>query len=320
MLDFIRTLTARTGIRVWGGFEPAHFVCTVVVISLCCGITHSGVPVVVGPVTDFRAIPNLIALWDFKEPAGQARKATGLGGFPLMEQAGQVPRIAEGPLSGYSALFETDAYLSLPHAETGRLNIYGKNKQVTVVAYLKWRGNQTGFVGGMWNEYQDGGKRQYGLFISLPYYNGRNQVCGHISLTGKPTPPFPYSIDYSASKQSVLANEWVCAAFSYDGTHIRSYLDGVSEAREAELIDHTTGFPGYPNGLVQVKNPYHFPDGMGNNGSDFTVGAVLLKSGMGNRFRGQIGGLVLYDRALTDVEMRALAEPVLRYRQQKRTH
>jgi hypothetical protein len=39
------------------------------------------------------------------------------------------------------------------------------------------------------------------LFVSLPHYNGRDQVCGHISKTGKPTPPFPYSIDYSASKQ-----------------------------------------------------------------------------------------------------------------------
>ncbi|WP_144051831.1 LamG-like jellyroll fold domain-containing protein [Fibrisoma limi] len=260
------------------------------------------------------SMPNLVALWDFSEPEGQERKAKGVAQFPLKETAGSLPRANEGPLSGYSAVFAGDAFLSLPNAQTGRLNIHGKNQAVSVVAYVKWQGGQTGFVGGMWNEYKDGGKRQYGLFVSLPYYNGRNQVCGHISRTGKPTPPFPYSIDYSASKQEVPANEWVCVAFSYDGKHIRSYLNGVFQERAPELIDHTTGFDGYPNGLTQSKNPYYFPDGMGNNGSDFTVGAVLLKAGMGNRFRGQIGGLAVFDRALTNEEMKTMAEPVVKRR------
>jgi hypothetical protein len=47
---------------------------------------------------------------------------------------------------------------------------------------------------------------------------------------------------------------------------------------------------------------------LGNNGSDFTVGAVLLKSGMGNFFKGQIGGLAVYDRALSAKELKQLAE------------
>lgn len=227
--------------------------------------------------------------------------------FALHETNGTVPRVNEGPLSGYSVLFAGKAFLSLPNAETGKLNIHGKNQGVTVMAWVKWSGEQTGFVGGMWNEYQEGGKRQYGLFVSLPYYNGRNQVCGHISQTGKPTPPFPYSIDYSASPQKVPANEWSCVAFTYDGTYIRSYFNGTFESRAPELIQHTTGFPGYPDGLTQAKNPYYFPDGMGNNGSDFTVGAILLKAGMGNFFKGQIGGLALFDRALGEKEIRRLS-------------
>lgn len=256
------------------------------------------------------AIPNLVALWNFKEAEGQDRKACGVGEFPLKETNGTLPRVNEGPLSGYSVQFVNDAYLSLPNSETSKLNIHGKRQGVSVVAYVKWNGNQTGFVGGMWNEYKDGGKRQYGLFVSLPHYNGRNQVCGHVSLTGKPTPPFPYSIDYSASQQLVPTNEWACVAFSYDGKHIKSYLNGGFAERAPELIDHTKGFDGYPDGLTQSKNPYYFPYGMGDNGSDFTVGAVLLKAGMGNRFRGQIGGLAVFDRALTDAEMQKLAEPV----------
>lgn len=257
-------------------------------------------------VSTIKATPGLVALWDFKEQEGHARKAHGMGKFPLEEVNGSLPRIDEGLLSGYSAQFSGKSYLLLPHAKTKELNIHGQGQGVTVVAWVKWSGEQTGFVGGMWNEYQDGGKRQYGLFVSLPYYNGANQVCGHISLSGKPTPPFPYSIDYSASKQTVEKQQWQCVAFSYDGKQIKSYLNGKFERREPELINHTKGFEGYPEGLTQSKNPYYFPDGMGNNGSDFTVGAVLLKSGMGNFFKGQIAGLAVFNRALTENEINLL--------------
>ncbi|RKD90337.1 LamG domain-containing protein [Mangrovibacterium diazotrophicum] len=245
---------------------------------------------------------GLVALWDFKEPEGTDRVAYGVSNFPLCEVDGEVSRIDEGPLSGYSALFGDGAYLKLQHVNIGALNISGDSQGVTVIAWVKWQGN-TGFVAGMWNEYKDGGKRQYGLFVSLPHYNGENQVCGHISRTGKPTPPFPYSIDYSASKQEVPVNKWACVAMTYDGQWIKSYLNGVFEAREPELIAHTAEFDADCKGLVQSKNPYYFPDGIGDNGSDFTVGAVLLEHGMGNLFCGQIGGVAIFDRALSDQEI-----------------
>jgi hypothetical protein len=257
-------------------------------------------------ISKIKQTDGLVALWDFKEKEGCNRKATGLAKFSLKEQNGTIPRIKEGPLSGYSAKFGNKAFLSLENSKTGALNIFGENQGVTVIAWVKWEGS-TGFVGGMWNEYQDGGKRQYGLFVSLPHYNGRDQVCGHISKTGKPTPPFPYSIDYSASAQVVAKDEWQCVAFTYDGEWIKSYLNGDFHSREPELIDHTKGFEGYPDGLVQSKNPYYFPDGMGNNGSDFTVGAVLLKSGMGNYFNGLIGGLAVFNRPLNDNEINTLS-------------
>jgi Concanavalin A-like lectin/glucanases superfamily len=258
--------------------------------------------------TKIKTTKNLVALWDFKELEGQARGSIGKGTFILKEQNGTLPRISEGPISDYSAQFGNKAYLLLPHQETGNLNIYGKKQGITVIAWIKWTGEQTGFLGGMWNEYQDGGKRQYGLFVSLPYYNGKNQVCGHISQTGKPSPPFPFSVDYSASKQEVPVNEWVCVAFTYDGAYMKSYLNGVFEKRNPELINKTIGFEGYPNGLIQSKNPYYFPEGIGNNGSDFTVGAVLLKNGMGNFFKGQIGGLAVFDRALSEKELKRLVK------------
>ena len=250
-----------------------------------------------------KSTPGLVAFWDFKEKPGKTRKAYGKETFPLKESNGDIARMNEGPVSGYSIHLNGSNFLHLPNAETGLLNIYGEDANFTLIAWVKWTGEQTGFIGGMWNEHEEGGKRQYGLFVSLPHYNGKDQVCGHISRTGKPTPPFPYSIDYSASNQTVPHNEWSCVAMTYDGTNIKSYLNGRFESRDPELIFHTTGYEGYPDGLIQSKNPYFFPDGMGNNGSDFTVGAVSLKSGMGNFFKGLIGGLIIYDRALSEEEM-----------------
>lgn len=246
---------------------------------------------------------GFVALWDFKDSSGEIRHSVGDTNLSLTDAKGSVTRIAEGPLSGYSGFFDGQSYLVIPNKEIGKLNI---TTAVTVIAWIKWTGEQTGFIAGPWNEYADGGKRQYGLFVSLPYYNGKDQVCGHISKTGKPTPPFPYSIDYSASKQTVPKNEWCCVGFTYDGEYIKSYLNGVFEARDPELIDHTSGFEGYPDGITQSKNPYYFPDGIGDNGSDFTVGAVLLKSGMGNFYKGQIGGIAVFSRALSEAEMKAI--------------
>ena len=258
-------------------------------------------------VNKITSLEGMISLWKFSEDPGKERRASGKGEFPLKESNGLVPRINEGPLSGYSIFLDGTTFLTLYHSQTGPLNINGDKSEVTLMAWIKWTGEQTGFVGGMWNEYQDGGKRQYGLFISLPHYNGKDQVCGHISKTGKPTPPFPYSIDYSASEQKVPKNEWCTVAFTYDGKFIKSYLNGVFEARDSELISNTTGFEGYPNGLFQNKNPYYFPDGIGNNGSDFTVGAVLLKSGMGNFFKGLIGGLAVFNRAMSENEIKSIS-------------
>ncbi len=71
-------------------------------------------------------------------------------------------------------------------------------------------------------------------------------------------------------------------------------------------------FRGY-NGNKQVcghisQKSILFPDGIGNNGSDFTVGAVLLKKGMGNFFKGQIGGLAVFDRFLSEKELLKLSK------------
>jgi hypothetical protein len=246
------------------------------------------------------SVPNLIAYWDFA--GDDYLTSQGVERATLRNSGSAMPElIDDGSVGGRALRFDGDDYLYIPYAETGALNV--RSGSVTVVAWVRWTAEQTGFVAGMWNEYEDGGKRQYGLFVSLPHYNGANQVCGHISRTGKPTPPFPFSIDYSASRQRVPKDEWCVVAFTYDGEYIRSYLNGRFEEREEELINHTKGFEGYPDGLRQVKNPYYFPDGIGDNGSDFTVGAVFVANRIGNYFKGDIAAIAIYDRALTAEEV-----------------
>lgn len=255
-----------------------------------------------------KSTKGLVAVWDFSEGAGIPRQAeSNMGAFSLQEKNGTIERVAGGPLSGFAARFTGNSYLSLDSSLTGKLNIYGRGASVTVMAWVKWEG-KGGFVAGLWNETAGGGKRQYGLFVNLPYYNGDSAVCGHISFTGKPTMPFLFSTDYSASPQIVPVGIWTCIAFTYDGTYIRSFLNGAFEARQPELIKNTKGFPGYPNGAFQSKNPYFFTDGIGNNASDFTVGAVELKRGMGNFFIGEIGGVAVFSRALKASEIKKLTE------------
>jgi len=186
-----------------------------------------------------QSLTGLVAFWDFKEAAGSNRIAIGKDSFPLEEVNGLVPRINEGPLSGYSIYLNSNRYLSIPNSKTGELNIHGAKRGITVVALVKWCNDQTGFVAGMWNEYKNGGQRQYGLFVSLPFYNGRDQVCGHISYDGKNNEPFPYCMVYSASKQYITKSKWVCIGFTYDGSFIKSYYNGVFQVREPELINNT---------------------------------------------------------------------------------
>jgi hypothetical protein len=44
----------------------------------------------------------------------------------------------------------------------------------------------------------------------------------------------------------------------------------------------------------------------GEDGSDFTVGAVHRLGEMGNNFVGQIGGIAVFDRALSDDEFQTI--------------
>ena len=104
------------------------------------------------------SVSGLVAYWDFSDDKDNVLLSE-YGEYRLRYSHGEVPRIMdEGPLSGHSVYFDGSDFLYIPYSETGKLNV--KTNAVTVVAWVKWTGEQTGFIGGMWDGNYGGGKRQ----------------------------------------------------------------------------------------------------------------------------------------------------------------
>lgn len=206
--------------------------------------------------------------------------------------------------------------LVIDSAHVGDLHVAARGDRVTVVARVRRHAWGTGFVAGMWQEDDLDPRRQYGLFVGLPTYGGAEQVVGHVSHDGRPSPRLRYSRDYSATARMQAPGAWRVIGFTYDGAEIRSYLDGVSDERARFTERHGP----LGEGLSYAKNPYRYPHGLNRRVvSDFTIGAVRLTAGPGNHFAGEIQRLAVWDTALTASEMFEIArawtphdEPLLR--------
>jgi hypothetical protein len=234
-------------------------------------------------------IPNLICCWDFDRQDPFVSK--GRYAYTLLEGNGKNEIVDDGVLSNSSVQINESQYLYIPRELCAALNISGKKAEVSILAWVKRQPKsfvQCEAIAGMWNETKK--LRQYCLFLNIRLYDSADQVCGHISGVGGPTPGERWCVDVSIGKQQVQHDEWKFVAFSYDSKSIRSYLDGVFDQR-----------PG--------TNPYTYIEGIfdaGDDGSDFTVGAVHRGGEMGNYFVGQIGGLAIFDRALSTDEIRSI--------------
>ena len=241
-------------------------------------------------------IDNLICFWDFSEEAGQKRKTkAGKCNYILCEGARTIPKAQDGVFGNHSAVIMEGDWFCIPRNECPELNIHGEKAQETVVAWVKRAKkmyNQCEAIAGIWDETNK--HRQYCLFLDLRIWESSQQVGGHVSGVGGPTDGYKYCMDASIGATKVPLDIWQCIGFTYDGEKICSYLNGVLDARNNQ-------------------NPYSYPLGLhdgGIKGGDFTVGAVNRSGEMGNFFVGQIGGLAVYDRALTKEEMAYLASNI----------
>ena len=240
-------------------------------------------------INNILSIPNLICCWDFNRE--QPFLSYGDYAYTLLEGNGKNEIVGGGILSDSSVHISESQYLYIPRHLCPALNLYGPNAAVTVIAWVKRKPksySQCEAVAGIWNETRK--QRQYCLFLNIQLYESADQVCGHISGVGGPTPGQKWCVDVSIGQKPVPYDEWTFVAFSYDGNEIRSYINGRFDKR-----DNT--------------NPYRYKEGIfdaGDTGGDFTVGAVDRLGEMGNFFVGQLGGLAVFDRALTAEEIKVI--------------
>lgn len=250
-------------------------------------------------------IKDLVSFWRFQEEPGTARVAEGSFQAVLLEGNDKpVARANEGLFGEFSLSVQQGQWLRIPRDKLGPLDIHGPEAQVTLIAWVKreadtyWQS-----VAGVWNESHSG--RQYMLFLNaraatdsrtLDRVNCKNRIHGHISALGSKTPGHEVWKQYASGASEVPKGRWHMLAMSYDAKHIRLYLDGKLDAWE-----HFNPFP-YDEGIF---------DG-GEKGSEFTVGANHVREVANNNpFGGKIAGLAVFDRALGEDELAALARKTL---------
>lgn len=276
-------------------------------------------------------MPGLVAFWTFGEEPGQPRVSIGTKEkHPLAEVGGPIARVEGGPFSGYAAELNGKQYLRIPYAETGDLNISGKDAQVSMFAVVRILDlKQSRTIAGMWSEGKgandDTGTRQYAMLMNMPTYGGPRQLVPHISSEGGVTrradgSAFPWCADYAATKREVPEEKWCTLGFTYDSKYIRAYIDGVLEERPLDPVKDKRNDPYFthegPGGKDRGMNPYYHGRGIYRydpahpgkiGGADFTVGArYAVGSMLGEATKGRFGGLAVFNRALTDGEMKAL--------------
>lgn len=276
--------------------------------------------------------PGLVAFWTFGEEAGKPRASVGTKETLLLEEVGgPIPRIAGGSFSGFSAQFDGQHYFQVPRARIGALNIAGKTAQVSMFAVVKVSHGKT--IAGIWSEGKgvndDTGTRQYSLLMDMPTYGGPKKLTPHISAEGGVTyrvdgTKFPWCADYAAGKTELPKDQWMTLGFTYDGQYIRAYFNGALDAQDFDALMHKRTDPYFtkegPNGGPRGINPYFHGRGIFEYDpakhattkippADFTVGSRLVMGGKLNEaLVGQMAGLAVFNRAITDVEMMRLHE------------
>lgn len=288
-----------------------------------------------GDATVIEKTPGLVGFWTFGEEAGQKRVSQGTKEIhPLSEVNGPIKRSTGGPFSGYAADLNGSQYFEIKHSETGDLNISGKEAQVSMFAVVRivdLKKSRT--IAGMWSEGKgandDTGTRQYALLMNMPTYGGNRQLVPHISAEGGVTmradgTKFPWCADYAATKREVPEEQWCTLAFTYDSKYLRAYINGVLDGRQLDAVKDKRNDPYFtkegPDGKGRGMNPYYHGRGIFKYDpalhaktkiapSDFTVGARMAVGSMtGEATIGRFGGLAVFNRALSDAEIKKLHE------------
>ena len=230
-----------------------------------------------GDASVIEKTPGLVAFWTFGEEPGHPRESQGTSEkHPLQEVNGPVPRVKGGPFSGFAAELDGKRYFSIPHADTGDLNISGKEAQVSLFAVVRIVNlKQSRTIAGMWSEGKgandDSGTRQYALLMNMPTYGGPNKLVPHISSEGGVTrradgTAFPWCADYAVTASEVPVETWCTLGFTYDSKYIRAYINGRLDELRLDPVKHKRTDPYFteegPGGTDRGMNPYYHGRGI----------------------------------------------------------
>ncbi|HRE84080.1 MAG TPA: hypothetical protein PLN52_23755 [Opitutaceae bacterium] len=244
---------------------------------------------------------GLVAFWDFQETSGKPRLSKGgTATLSLEEKGGAIERAEGGVFGRHAARLQPGQWFQIDRDKIGPLDIHGKDAAVTVIAWT-YRETSTPWqaIAGVWDETRK--KRQYCLFLNAPVatrsdemkrYPAANRIHGHVSSVGGGTPGHPVCITYSSGATEIGMGAWHCVAMTYDGANSTVYVDGRLDSWE-------------------LRNPFRYDEGLfdgGSDGADFTVGAVHRSNQWGNFFGGRIGGLAVFNRALSESEIKKLTD------------
>lgn len=237
--------------------------------------------------------PGLVSFWDFQAENDNSFQAVGREKAGLLMANDKVSHEkGDGVFGDYSVKISEGGYMFIPREKLGKLNIHGKEAQVTVVAWMKsesekyWQA-----IAGVWNESRS--KRQYYLFMNaraasdyrvLERFPCQNRIHGHISALGGKTPGKKAWVSYASGGTDIKNDTWHMIGMTYDGQFIRVYLDGKLDS-------------------MQYANPFPYEEGIfdgGGDGADFTVGSNSVRNAMENYFVGKIGGLAVFESALSE--------------------
>lgn len=258
-------------------------------------------------------IRNVICFWDFGKTMDGKVNLTSKGPFSytLKEMNGPIEFAEEGIFENSSLKIKRGQWLMIEREDCPALNIHGK-QEVSMVAWVKRNGdNHWQYIAGMWDENK---KRQYALFThahkqtdytTFERTDAGYQVHGYVSNVGGATPGRSFSFSYASGKSKMEKDVWYMIAYTYDHNAIRVYFNGE--------FDENSKY-----------NPFYWGkpifDG-GENGADFTVAQRAHPKWPGypeveeptipEGFGGQIGGLAIFDRALTPEEIRKLYETTM---------
>lgn len=258
------------------------------------------------PSAYVQSLPGLVSFWDFQPQAGKdALQAAGTEPAQLLtgDQRATL-RQTEGGVFGPNVLHvEEGGWLYVPREKLGQLNIFGAKASVTVVAWVKresekhWQA-----IAGVWDESRS--KRQYFLFMNararslypeLVRAECQNRVHGHISALGGKTPGREAWVSYASGRTEIPNSEWRMIAMSYDGQHIRVFVDGALDA-------------------LEQSNPFPYTEGIfdgGPDGAPFTIGCNSVRNTMTNAFAGQIAGVAVFNQALPETQIRQIYEATM---------